>query len=58
MGNQMSGNFGVASTGVSGFMGKTAQDSLKKARLAGKFPGQKPQESEGDKKVRSQKSKE
>ena len=55
MGNQMSGNFGVAAAGVSGFMNKTAKDSLQKARDSGKFPSQKPQEDQGEKKVRSQK---
>ena len=55
MGNQLSGNFGVAATGVSGFMGKTAKDSMEKARASGKFPSQKPTENQGEKKVRSQK---
>lgn len=38
MGNQMSGNFGAAAAGVSGFMGETAKKSLEKARASGKLP--------------------
>ena len=59
MGNQMSGNFGVAAAGASGFMSQTAKKSMAKARDMGKLKKNSKDDGEqSTEKARTQKNKE